>query len=104
MDTDENVTATFLTCDAPVKIIGDPTDYYSLQTAYDAAVDNDTIQSQAQVFTGNLDIDDISDKSVTIEGGYDCTYSAITGNTTQNGNMTISNGTLTIDAGTLQIQ
>ncbi|MEN8262450.1 MAG: hypothetical protein ABFR82_03210 [Nitrospirota bacterium] len=104
MDTDENVTATFLQCPAPVRILGDPTDYYSLQDAYDSAQHGDAIQSQAQVFTESLDIADLSDKSITIEGGYDCTYSAITGNTTLNGDITISNGTVTIDSGSFDVQ
>jgi hypothetical protein len=105
MDTDENVTATFLQCPAPVRILGDPTDYYSLQDAYDSAQHGDTIQSQALEFTEPLDIDDVSDKSVTFKGGYDCNYNEPpAGTTTLNGDMTISNGTLTIDDGTFEVQ
>ncbi len=35
-------------------------------------------------------------KSVTMEGGYNCDYTVQTGNTTLNGTMTTSDGTLTI--------
>jgi hypothetical protein len=85
-------------CLDPVRILDTPPIYYStLQSAYDDAVDGDTIQSHDQAFNEDLYIDDIDDnKSVTFEGGYDCSYSTITGKTTLNGNLTISNGTATI--------
>ena len=78
-----------------VRIIGDPTVYSTLQSAYDAAGDGNTIQSQAVVFTEDLDID--LNKSVTLEGGYDCDYTANNGETTLNGMLTVTNGTLTIE-------
>lgn len=82
-------------CLDPVRVLGTPPVYYSnLQSAYDAAWDGDTIQSHDQAFNEDLYIDD--NKSVTLEGGYDCYYSTITGKTTLNGNLTISNGTVTI--------
>jgi hypothetical protein len=105
MDTDENVTANFLTCPDPAKNARTSVYYTSLQEAYDFAEHNDTIQSQALVFTETLDIDDLSDKSVTFKGGYDCNYNdPPTGKTTLNGNMTISNGILTIENGTFEVQ
>jgi hypothetical protein len=107
MDTDENVTATFLVCPDPVKNTRIPVYYTSLQEAYDDpdTVDGDTIQSQALEFTENLDIDDLSDKSVTFIGGYDCNYNEPpAGTTILNGDMTISNGTTIIDIGTFEIQ
>ncbi|HDH11382.1 MAG TPA: hypothetical protein ENG83_04150 [Nitrospirae bacterium] len=58
-------------------------------------MDGDTIQAQALTFTENLNFN--RNISVTLEGGYDCNYSAIIGNTTLNGNMTISNGTITTE-------
>ncbi len=42
----------------------------------------------------DLDID--INKSVTLEGGYNCDYTAVNGKTTLNGTMTISNGTVTV--------
>jgi len=98
VDEDINVTATFLPCPAPVRIIGDPAEYYELQDAYDAALTGDTIQGQELVFTENLYIDDPGNKSITIKGGYDCNYNdPPAGNTVLSGNMTISNGTVIIE-------
>ena len=94
MDADKSVTANFQSCPQPVRIAGTTPAYYSsLQAAYDAAVDWDTIQTQALSFTEDLNIN--IDKSVTLEGGYDCNYLTVIGNTTLNGNMTISDGTIT---------
>lgn len=79
--------------------------YTSLNYAYNAATDNDIILSQATVFTEDLFIDDISNKSVTLNGGYDCDYNdPPNGITVLNGNMIISNGTLKIEMGTFEIQ
>jgi hypothetical protein len=87
----------------PVKIIGTPSAYYSsIQTAYYAAVSDDIIISQATVFTEDLLID--MNKSVLLEGGFDCDYSTGMGVTILSGNITISNGTLIIQGGTLKVQ
>jgi hypothetical protein len=72
----------------------------TLQEAYDAADDGDTIQCIDVTFTENLFID--IDKSITIKGGYDGVYSIQTGNTTLNGDIDITNGTLTIGSFILQ--
>lgn len=45
----------------------------------------------------DLFIDDITTKSVTIEGGYGNNFTDINGMTSLNGNMIISNGTITIE-------
>ncbi len=83
-------------CNLPVRITDVPPVYYStLQAAYNAAGEGDTIQSHDVIFTEDLNID--LNKSVTLDGGYDCDYSAITGETTLNGIMTISNGTVEIE-------
>ena len=83
-------------CPEPVRISGATPVYYStLQAAYDAAVDGDVIQSRAIVFTANLNIN--LDKSVTLQGGYDCNYATVTGVTTINGTMTVSDGTVTVE-------
>jgi hypothetical protein len=54
--------------------------YASLQAAYNAAVDGDTIQAQAVDISGNLTVD--RDISITLWGGYTCDYSAYSGNMT----------------------
>jgi hypothetical protein len=99
-----DIAFTVLTCPDPVMNYDTSVYYTSLQEAYNEAGNGHTILSQAQEFTENLDIDDLSEKSVNIVGGYDCTYSAFTGNTILNGDMTISNGTVTIDDGTFEVQ
>ena len=66
----------------------------ALQSAYDAAADGDIIQTRSIIFSDNLNAD--RNIAVTIEGGYDCSYSAITGSSAFNGIMTVSDGTVTI--------
>ncbi len=36
-------------------------------------------------------------KSVSLEGGYDCDYAAVTGRTAINGDLAISSGTVTLE-------
>ena len=79
---------------SPVKIVSTGAGYSSLQSAYDAAGSGDVILSQDALFTGDLFMD--LNKSVAFEGGYECSYTARTGITSLNGNMTVSNGTVTI--------
>jgi YD repeat-containing protein len=77
----------------PVRIAGA---YYSiLQDAYNAASNGDIIQTQTTSIDENIDTN--LNKSVTLQGGYNCDYSTQTGETILNGNMTISNGTVTIE-------
>jgi subtilisin family serine protease len=71
-----------------------PAYYTTLQAAYDAAGDGETIQSQALAFTENIDVD--LNKSVTMYGGYNCDYTNGIGMTTVNGSVNISNGSLTL--------
>lgn len=88
-------TSLIITCpNLPVRNIDTLAEYSSLQVAYTAAGDSETIQSQAVVFIENLNIN--QSKSVTLEGGYDCDYAVITGKTTLNGTLMTDNGTLTI--------
>ncbi|MBI4847071.1 MAG: Ig-like domain-containing protein [Nitrospirae bacterium] len=85
-----------------VMILGTAPVYYSsLQAAYNAANDGETIKSQDAVTTENLNLD--RDLSITLTGGYGCNYSSATGTTTIKGDMIISAGTLTISSGTLII-
>jgi len=78
----------------PVRIVAGGS-YYGLRDAYNAAVNGDTIQSQAMVFNENLDFN--RDISVTITGGYDCYYSTNVQKSVVNGTITIRNGTVTIE-------
>lgn len=87
----------------PVRIVYAPGYYSLIQTAYDAAAEDDIIQSQGIVFNEDLFIDDISNKTVFLECGYNSDFSSITGTTTVNGNMTVSNGTLIIANGVLEL-
>ena len=54
--------------------------YSTLQAAYDSAIEGDTIQSRAIMLTENLNVN--RNITITLEGGYDCGYTANTGNTT----------------------
>ncbi len=78
---------------SPIKI---GSAYYStLQNAYDSAWDGDVIQAQYIQLIGNLYADDIINKTVTIDGGYDCDFTAVSGQTKLKGQITISNGKVT---------
>lgn len=95
INADTNITAIFDSCaNLPAKIVGGG--YYStLQEAYDAAQEGDIIQSHAAQFTENLYIN--RNISVTLEGGYQCDFSSVTGETIINGNLTVSDGTVIIE-------
>ncbi len=87
------ITVTSSGCANPPVKIGS-TYYSTLQEAYDAALDGDIIQSQDTTLIGDLNVN--RNILITLEGGYDCNYTAIIGETRLNGNMTISNGTITV--------
>lgn len=80
------------TCTNPPVRISDSFD--TLQEAYNAAAEGDTIQIQSLILSENPEL--TINKTVTLEGGYDCDYISSTGNTTIYGTMTISGGTVTI--------
>ncbi|MBI4699016.1 MAG: thrombospondin type 3 repeat-containing protein, partial [Nitrospirae bacterium] len=84
----------------PVKI--GIVNYSTLQTAYNAAAGGNTIQSQNERLTGDLNVDQT--KSVILNASYDCNYTAATGVTSINGNMRVTNGKLKIDGGKLKIE
>lgn len=85
----------------PVRIVRATPAYYStLQAAYDAAADGETIQSQSVNFTEDLHSN--RNISVTFEGGYNCEYTANTEKTILNGTMTVSDGIVTIEGFILQ--
>jgi PKD repeat protein len=82
-------------CYSNANIVGSSVTYSSLQAAYNAAQDGNTIQSNAVTIVENIDFN--RNITVTIQGGYNCDHSAVTGITTINGKMTISNGQVTIE-------
>jgi hypothetical protein len=72
-----------------------PVNYSSLQSAYDAAADNDLLQTQAAVLGESPILD--RPVAVSIKGGYDTGFEAVTGVTTLLGTMTIRHGSATVD-------
>lgn len=80
----------------PVRVTSGPSDYPTIQTGYDNASDGDTIQTMAITFNEqNINFNNL--KSVTLEGGYDSTFTSNPTATTINGSLTISNGAVTVD-------
>jgi hypothetical protein len=95
MNANKNLTAGYDSCKYPVRINGGTPVYYSsLQAAYDAAGVSDTIQSRDVLLSGDLNVD--RDIPVILEGGYNCDYTAVSGNTTVLGIVTISDGQIEI--------
>ncbi len=89
---------------SPVRINGAiPTYYSTFQAAYDDAGDGDFIQISNAIFNEDLSIDDITDKLVSLEGGYNNAFTAITGRTTINGSMVVSNGKVIIQNGVIEL-
>jgi M6 family metalloprotease-like protein len=79
----------------PARITSATPSYYgSLQAAYGAAGGGKTVQSKDRILNEDITIN--LDKTVTLEGGYDCSYTAVSGVTTIQGNMTVTNGTVVI--------
>jgi len=82
----------------PVRIAGSTPIYYSsLQTAYDDANDGDVIQAKVEIFSEEIYIDDLSDKSVILQGGYNNNFSEITGMTSISGNVIVNNGRISME-------
>lgn len=79
----------------PVKVEGtNPGNYSSLQTAYDAAGDGDTIKSQAIDFAGDLNLN--RNITITLDGGYDCGFTGNPGFTVLHGDINDNDGTATV--------
>ncbi len=77
----------------PVKL---PSQYFwAAQTAYNAAVDGDVLRLQEYPFSENLVLN--RNISVTLKGGYDCSYSSNPEFATINGTVTISDGTVIVE-------
>jgi hypothetical protein len=70
-------------------------EYPDIWTAYSNASTPDTIQCHDIIYVGDFTADRAV--TVTIEGGYNCDYSAVTGVTTIQGDMTIDAGEVTIE-------
>lgn len=86
---------------APVKILGKPTTYSTLQLAYNQAVSGDTIQVHARLLTDSLNANGNANGniSVSLEGGHVCEFTFNPpGVTKLQGSITTatSGGTLTI--------
>ncbi|WP_157046141.1 hypothetical protein [Geotalea uraniireducens] len=81
----------------PARLAGaTPVNYLSLQAAYNAAANGDTIQGNMYDHMESLSLD--RNVSVTLDGGYSCDYSSITGSLTINGNMIISDGNINVES------
>ncbi len=83
----------------PVTIAAAP--FYTLQDAYDTAVNGDTIQSRSIILPKDLNID--RNISITLNGGFACDYSSNANITTVYGNMMISDGSVAIQSGIIEI-
>jgi len=101
MNSTVNVTANFSSGSGPISIANPSPSYFAtLSDAYNTALSDDIIQATSQTFAEDLNIN--QDKTVTLQGGFDSSYSTISGTTTLNGTLTISSGTLIIDNLTIQ--
>jgi hypothetical protein len=77
--------------------------YYStLQSAYNSASTGQTIQSVANYFFAEDFYADLN-KTITLDSGYDCNFSASNGVTTLKGQLTVSSGNLVINKGTFKV-
>ncbi len=87
-----------ITAPEPIRVIGESLGYYwSLQNAYDNANDGDVIQAKVDTFNEDIYIDDLGNKSVILQGGYNNDFSEITGVTSISGNVIVNNGLLSIE-------
>jgi hypothetical protein len=91
-----NMANASLTVDpALVRIAETLTSYATIQDAYLAATDGQTIQVQSGVFTESLVFS--SPIAVKLRGGYDATFTNVTGTTQIAGSIVISDGSVDID-------
>ena len=94
-----SITSTFVAsgcANLPVKIARATPLYFStLQAAYNAAQTGDVIQSQAVAFAENLNFNRAI--SVSLEGGFDCSYATNTAATTVTGTLTLGLGSVSCE-------
>lgn len=96
MDAAKNVSAGFDLLPARIFILGSPTPYQLMQLAYDAAVDNDTLQPLAEVFAE----DPLTFRhavNIVLAGGYDAGFLNQTGFTTIQGQVIFQLGSVVVD-------
>jgi YD repeat-containing protein len=89
------------TCSNPFIRIGS-TSYPTLQAAYDAAMEGQTIQSRYGPFPESLTLN--RNINVTFDGGYNCGFTAPNGMTILNGNITGTSGTGTTTISNFDIE
>ncbi|SJZ88070.1 The GLUG motif-containing protein [Trichlorobacter thiogenes] len=96
MNASKAITATFSAGAATVKIDGDSTSYYSINSALAAPTQDAIIKATAIGFAENVILQ--NSHTLTLKGGYsDSNFSSQTGYSTINGSLTISSGTLVVD-------
>lgn len=84
-------------CYPPARIAGGTTAYYNtLQDAYNAAADNGVIQFRAQ--TPNQGLTANINKTVALDGGYNCDYTSSTCDASFSANTSVVNGKILIAA------
>jgi hypothetical protein len=99
MNSSKAVTANFASCMQPIRVYWNSVVqlyYPTLQMAYSAAPDGYYIQVQDGVYDGDLNIDSILNKTVSLIDGYDCNYTSIGGEAYINGTLNITKGKLLI--------
>jgi hypothetical protein len=98
MTSDASATASFSLNTANSTRIdrGGNTYYYpSIQAAYNASSDNDTIKLWAVAYSGGLDCN--LPNTITLQGGYNVDYTAINGEIVLNGSLTVIDGSVISD-------
>jgi len=96
MDSAKSVSAGFDPLPARVFILGSPTPYQLLQQAYDASIDNDTLQPLAEVFPENP-LTFRHTVNIVLAGGYDAGFLNQTGFTTIQGQVIFQLGSVVVD-------
>ncbi len=103
MNTNENITAQFQACsERLVRVIGGTPEFYlTLQLAFAWAGEGGTIQGRDMIYQEDLNFN--LNKTLIFEGGYDCNYTNITGNSVIIGTLTVSGGTADFNTDTIEI-
>jgi lipopolysaccharide export system protein LptA len=79
----------------PYKIGGSTHGYSTIQDAYNALAEGNTLKIQALEFTGGLLL--AQEKTVTLQGGFNCDFTSNLGYTTISDKMTVKHGTVIIE-------
>jgi hypothetical protein len=95
MNANHSVTATF-NANMQAELLPGGTAFASLQVAYNAAANGNTINAQAYTFQESLNL--TKPISVSLNGGFmDSSYLTVIGMTGLNGSLTIGQGTLNVN-------